>query len=432
MTTRSQMTMVQQHVQSTSMKKTVFVRDLNNLLCCVLCNGYFREAHTIPECLHTFCKICLFTEFDKRSLKEAKYCPDATCNANVGLNPKVVFDRNLQAIVDKLFPQFAEQERLLDEQGVSNSSDSNMNGSSSSSSSSGTNTGGNRSMSGTAMDRTSSVDADGNQLTRPQLFRETGAQKRSFAHIEGSSGSSFIDQGSIKSSLYSHQLAQLSQHAQAAKRQSLGGTFGSSSGGGSGSSSSSNSNSRSSTTSNSSSSSSSSSRLLGSYRPPGLAPAPVESVEAQEIFLGLTLRVVPCDVNSSTTSTELLLPSLSKPLLRVTARSVGVDKIQRFIHKRMSAQMQTQPGDAEGAISTAGLLPEHIEILRDGTPMQATASISNSSVAAGKGADDVIILHYRRLLADTVSGSNTTLLTTTIDDVDPTAASTVDPTSLCE
>ena len=372
MTTRSQLMNHQQHVHQPTSLKTVFVRDLNSFLCCELCDGYFREAHTISECLHTFCKVCLYTEFDKRSVKESKYCP--TCNTNIGLNPytKVVFDRNLQAIVDKVFPQFAEQERLLDEQATSSSSHTN--------SRSGTSAGGDTSVAGLGADGASSVGADGNQLPRPQLFPQTGAQKRSYAHIEGTSGSTFINQGSIKSSLYSHQLSQLAQHTQPVKRQALGGTYHGSSSNGSGG------------------------RQLGSYHAPALAAA-VEPVDAHEPFMGLTLRVVPCDVDSSATPTERILPSLSKPLLRVTARSVGIDKIQRFIHKRMLAQIQTHP-DCAGAVSTVGLIPEHIEILRDGIPMQATSSIG-SRTGAGAAAEDVIVLHYRKLLVATSDSSST-------------------------
>jgi hypothetical protein len=33
----------------------VSVEDLNENLMCILCKGYLRESHTIPECMHT-CK----------------------------------------------------------------------------------------------------------------------------------------------------------------------------------------------------------------------------------------------------------------------------------------------------------------------------------------------------------------------------------------
>lgn len=95
------------------------VKELNQHLSCKICDGYFRDAHTIPDCLHTFCKICLFKEFSKRTSRDAKYCP--LCNTNLGSNPwsKVIFDRTLQAIVDKIFPQFAleddEDEKKINE-----------------------------------------------------------------------------------------------------------------------------------------------------------------------------------------------------------------------------------------------------------------------------------------------------------------------------
>ena len=90
----------------------VSVRELNECLGCKLCGGYFRDAHTISECLHTFCKVCLFKEFD-RTPKLQYNCP--TCHVALGPLPwqKVIFDRTLQGIVDKIFPQFAEQDRIL-------------------------------------------------------------------------------------------------------------------------------------------------------------------------------------------------------------------------------------------------------------------------------------------------------------------------------
>ncbi|CAM9484052.1 unnamed protein product, partial [Phaeothamnion confervicola] len=39
------------------------LRDLNPHLVCPLCNGYFRDAYTIPECMDTFCKSCLYKHF---------------------------------------------------------------------------------------------------------------------------------------------------------------------------------------------------------------------------------------------------------------------------------------------------------------------------------------------------------------------------------
>lgn len=85
------------------------VSALNEHLICRLCNGYFREAHTIPECLHTFCKCCLLREL-QQPVKGSKKCP--SCQTPLGLNAenKCIYDRSLQSCVDRLFPEFAERE----------------------------------------------------------------------------------------------------------------------------------------------------------------------------------------------------------------------------------------------------------------------------------------------------------------------------------
>ena len=89
---------------------------LNQHLVCRLCDGYYREAHTIPECLHTFCKYCLFREFRRGAKGAGRVCP--TCSIALGPNPesKCVYDRNLQSCVDKLFPEFLERETKFKEQ----------------------------------------------------------------------------------------------------------------------------------------------------------------------------------------------------------------------------------------------------------------------------------------------------------------------------
>ena len=84
---------------------TFQTRILNPHLVCTLCMGYFNDACTIIECLHTFCRACIMRHF-----KEGQQaCP--TCDSNLGTNPRdlVRTDRTLQSIVDKVFPQFAAQ-----------------------------------------------------------------------------------------------------------------------------------------------------------------------------------------------------------------------------------------------------------------------------------------------------------------------------------
>lgn len=80
----------------------VSVGALNKCLICAHCQGYLIEAHTINECLHTFCKKCIFDALRTGN----KHCPVITCRMDLGVNPydKLIFDRNKQALVDKFFP----------------------------------------------------------------------------------------------------------------------------------------------------------------------------------------------------------------------------------------------------------------------------------------------------------------------------------------
>ncbi|KAB7496042.1 Polycomb complex protein BMI-1, partial [Armadillidium nasatum] len=51
-------------------KKRLAVAELNPHLLCILCGGYFIDATTVIECLHTFCKSCIV-----RYLETSKFCP---------------------------------------------------------------------------------------------------------------------------------------------------------------------------------------------------------------------------------------------------------------------------------------------------------------------------------------------------------------------
>ena len=83
---------------------TFQTRILNQHLICTLCMGYFDEACTIIECLHTFCRSCVMRHF-----RDSSFCPQ--CEKNLGPNPvdHVRTDRTLQSIVEKVFPQFSRQ-----------------------------------------------------------------------------------------------------------------------------------------------------------------------------------------------------------------------------------------------------------------------------------------------------------------------------------
>ncbi|XP_053992370.1 polycomb group RING finger protein 3-like isoform X2 [Hylaeus volcanicus] len=65
---------------------------LSDLLVCPLCEGFFKDAMTIKECLHTFCKSCIYLHL----INENDTCP--------------VRDVTIQNLVDKMFPHFALKE----------------------------------------------------------------------------------------------------------------------------------------------------------------------------------------------------------------------------------------------------------------------------------------------------------------------------------
>ncbi|KAL3517646.1 hypothetical protein ACH5RR_020235 [Cinchona calisaya] len=68
---------------------------------CPLCNKLFRDATTISECLHTFCRKCIYK---KLSDEEIECCP--ICNIDLGCVPseKLRPDHNLQYVRAKIFP----------------------------------------------------------------------------------------------------------------------------------------------------------------------------------------------------------------------------------------------------------------------------------------------------------------------------------------
>lgn len=76
-------------------------------LTCSLCTGLFHNAHTIKECMHTFCKSCLVLH----TLENGLVCPTCSSPMHSDLNDSIEYDHNIQGLVDKLFPHFVELER---------------------------------------------------------------------------------------------------------------------------------------------------------------------------------------------------------------------------------------------------------------------------------------------------------------------------------
>jgi hypothetical protein len=81
--------------------------NIHKYLICGLCSGYYRDPYTITECLHTFCKSCLFYSI----ACGCHECPD--CKVFLGNDPfKVaVLDHALQELVDRIvFPEITKEE----------------------------------------------------------------------------------------------------------------------------------------------------------------------------------------------------------------------------------------------------------------------------------------------------------------------------------
>ncbi|XP_076326055.1 uncharacterized protein LOC143233582 [Tachypleus tridentatus] len=80
--------------------------DVNPYLTCVLCGGYFVDATTVTECLHSFCKTCIV-----RYLDTNKFCP--ICEVQVHKTRPLLnirADKTLQDIVYKLVPGLFQNE----------------------------------------------------------------------------------------------------------------------------------------------------------------------------------------------------------------------------------------------------------------------------------------------------------------------------------
>ena len=87
-------------------QETVLKSEFLLIITCQLCKGLYREAHTINECLCTFCKKCIFSFYSKNNL--ADKCPQ--CHTNLGGYPQscILPDQKVQILVDLIYPNFKE------------------------------------------------------------------------------------------------------------------------------------------------------------------------------------------------------------------------------------------------------------------------------------------------------------------------------------
>lgn len=101
--------------------KKAELKDLTPLITCHICKGYFVDATTVTECLHTFCRSCIVKHF-KRSL----FCPECDVQVEKGcpLN-KLRPDPRKQLLVYKMVPrmhanEMERQQQFLKKYAVAN------------------------------------------------------------------------------------------------------------------------------------------------------------------------------------------------------------------------------------------------------------------------------------------------------------------------
>ncbi|XP_049824399.1 polycomb group protein Psc [Aethina tumida] len=82
------------------------IADLNDVITCKICSGYFIDATTIVECLHTFCRSCIV-----KYLERNKYCP--VCEVQVHKTKPLLSikrDKTIQDVVYKIVPRLFHDE----------------------------------------------------------------------------------------------------------------------------------------------------------------------------------------------------------------------------------------------------------------------------------------------------------------------------------
>jgi len=85
-------------------KATRAAGPIRECLSCLRCGELLREAYTVVECMHSFCRPCINSEIELGSVTNR--CPK--CETAVGLDPydagNIRFDPLLNDIILKVFP----------------------------------------------------------------------------------------------------------------------------------------------------------------------------------------------------------------------------------------------------------------------------------------------------------------------------------------
>jgi polycomb group RING finger protein 3 len=80
---------------------TFHLKPIESHLTCSLCQGYLKEALTISECLHSFCKSCLYIYFSHGKTR----CPQCSCVLGPDPYSISIYDPTLQELVDTILPE---------------------------------------------------------------------------------------------------------------------------------------------------------------------------------------------------------------------------------------------------------------------------------------------------------------------------------------
>ncbi|CAG9853546.1 unnamed protein product [Phyllotreta striolata] len=92
--------------------KKILLKDLNSVITCKLCQGYFIDATALTECLHVFCRACILRHFENSKTD----CP--ICNTVYKKKTPACFkaDPQIQSLVYKVVPSlFARESQRRDD-----------------------------------------------------------------------------------------------------------------------------------------------------------------------------------------------------------------------------------------------------------------------------------------------------------------------------
>lgn len=88
---------------------------VNRFLSCPLCHGYLREPYTITECIHSFCKVCIYMHYSSTA-SSSHSCP--VCGEHLGPNPhdRTLPDRQLASLMAKILPEIVAEDLKAEEE----------------------------------------------------------------------------------------------------------------------------------------------------------------------------------------------------------------------------------------------------------------------------------------------------------------------------